>query len=500
MLRGVFSNWVVIATTIVVTYFLTPFILSQLGRDGYGTWLIITSMTSYLQLLALGTPMASVRTLVHDVAAHDPARLNRSIGTYFTLYLWLGGAAFLAGGVAFLAFGFYDVPAELRPSAELAFGLVVAQVMLSFVGNLPQAVLVGHQRFVTQNVLALVVVLLRATFTVVLLHFVPTLTVLALIQLGLLLVEIAVNYLAVRRAHPLVRFRPLAVDFGALRPILAFSVYVLVLNVGVQLSFSTDALVIGAMLGIEEVPFFAIANSLAVYLMGFVVSIAAVVMPTATRLEAEGRGDALRQMFLKWSKHTVSLTLVAVLFLLVCGQPFLAMWINPAFAHRSAPVLHVLMAAMLVYLPIRGVAQPLLMGLGQPGPVTLTFLACSVVNVLLSIALAPSLGLVGVALGTAIPNAAFAVVALRLACRAAGVPVGEWLRYSVGRPLLGAGILAPALVLWTRLVPPDGLVGLVTAGLFLMVGFATVGVLVVYAGDPDMDLRAQVERLLGHPK
>ena len=46
---------------------------------------------------------------------------------------------------------------------------------------------------------------------------------------------------------------------------------------------------IGAILGVGAIPFYAVANSLIVYLMDFVIAIAAVVSPMATKLSTEGR-------------------------------------------------------------------------------------------------------------------------------------------------------------------------------------------------------------------
>ena len=48
------------------------------------------------------------------------------------------------------------------------------------------------------------------------------------------------------------------------------------------LSFETDALVIGACLSVSAIPFYAVANSVIVYLMDFVIAIAAVVSPMAS--------------------------------------------------------------------------------------------------------------------------------------------------------------------------------------------------------------------------
>src|SRR4029077_3350120 len=122
MLRNIGSNWIVTLITIAATYILTPFTIHRLGSDGYGTWTLITAMTGYMSLPALGVPMACVRYLAQHVAEGDTRKLNEAIGRCGGLYLMLGSAAILVGVV--LAFSFssiYDIPTALRVDAHWAF-------------------------------------------------------------------------------------------------------------------------------------------------------------------------------------------------------------------------------------------------------------------------------------------------------------------------------------------------------------------------------------------
>src|SRR5437667_6954414 len=221
------------------------------------------------------------------------------------------------------------------------------------------------------------------------------------------------------------------------RGIFSFSLYVLVLNAGIRLSFETDSLVIGKFQDVSSIPHFTVANSFILYLMEFVIAIAAVVMPMATRLKTQGRTAELRETFLKWSKIALSLTMMAGLFLIVLGPRFIAWWIDPTFEKPAGQVLQILMISCLVFLPVRGVSLPILMGLGKPGVPTIGFLVAGLVNLGLSVALAGPLGLAGVALGTAIPNVLYSGVLLPQAFRAPRAPVGVLIRGVGLRPTLG---------------------------------------------------------------
>jgi O-antigen/teichoic acid export membrane protein len=228
--------------------------------------------------------------------------------------------------------------------------------------------------------------------------------------------------------------------------------------------------------------------------MEFVIAIAAVVSPMATKLSAEGKLDELGEIFLKWSKVALSLTLLAGLFLMVLGPSFLARWIDPSFEQPAGQVLQILMLSSFLFLPARGVALPILMGLGKPKAPAIAFLSAGVLNVVLSVILARPLGLAGVALGTAIPNVLFALVVLVLACRELGITLGRYTRYVVPRTVIG-GIPVLALLLWFKFgLQVRDMIGLVAAGSAMVVLFALTWVFFVYRDDPFVDLRIHLMR------
>jgi O-antigen/teichoic acid export membrane protein len=490
VVKSVGSNWIVTLVTVVAAYLLTPFTLHRLGDAGYGTWNLISSITGYLGLLMLGVPMASVRYFAQHVADGNVRKLNEAIGSCTALYLVLGGVALIVG-VGLYAFfnASYDIPPNISRDAHWAFALTVLYVAVGFVGMLPNGVLSAHDDFVPRNMVRLIGVVLRLGLTLGLLTLWPSLSVLALIQLGCLVFDFSVCSWLILRRYPGTRLRLADFDWGMVRRILGFSLYVLVLNAGIRLSFETDALVIGKFQDVSAIPYFTVANSFIVYLMEFIIAIAAVVMPLATRLKTQGRASELRAIFLKWSKIALSLTMMAGLFLIILGPRFIAWWIDPAFEGPAGQVLQILMVSYVVFLPVRGVALPILMGLGKPGLPTIGFLVAGVVNLGLSIVLARPLGLAGVAIGTAIPNVLFAALLLVHACRELETPLGDYLRYVVPRATLGA-VPVLVLLLWFKLgLDVRSLGGLAGAGCAMVLLFGVTSVLFVYRNDPYVDVR-----------
>jgi O-antigen/teichoic acid export membrane protein len=309
-----------------------------------------------------------------------------------------------------------------------------------------------------------------------------------------MLFEFGVALLVLRRRHPHIRFGLANFDRALVRGILGFSLFAMLLNVGNLLAFRSDALVIGARLDAAQVTFFDMGNKFFEPMTGLLIAVGAVVMPMTTKLQATGEREELRRLFLKWSKICLSIVLWIGLYLLVLGPEFLGWWVGADFVGPSGAVLRVLMISFLFYLPVRGVALPVLLGLGKPKVPALALLAMGVVNLLLSLALVGPLGIFGVALGTAVPNVLFAGALLVLACRELEVPVSSYLAYVAGRACFGA-ILPLALLLFLKHgLHVSGFLPLFASGLASLFAFSLVWVGFVYRKDPHLDLRAEIGR------
>jgi O-antigen/teichoic acid export membrane protein len=404
----------------------------------------------------------------------------------------MGVVAAAVGALLMLLFQGYQIPSAFQSEAPLAFSLMVVTVATGFMGLLPEGILFAHHDFVRRNIVRLIGIGLRATLTFILLAFNASLVVLASIQLVCLMVDFGVSWLLIRRRYPAVRIGFSGFNLRIVRKIFSFGFYVLVFHAGARLSFETAALIIGALLTVSTIPYYVVANSLMVYLMEFVIAIEAVVSPMTTKLNTEGRVDDIREMFLKWSKVALSLTIMCGLFLIVLGPRFISWWIDPSYEAPSGQVLQILMFSGFAFLPIRGVAVPILVGLGKPRTPALAFFIAGLANVALSALLARPLGLLGIALGTAIPNVIFSVYVLVVACREVQVPLGRWAGYVLPRAVVGA-VPVLALLLWFRLsLQVNSLAGLIASAVAVAIVFGLTWVWFVYRGDPYVNLRAQL--------
>lgn len=502
MLKNIGSNWVRNIVTAAFGLVTMPYIYRRIGEPS-NIWEVINSWTGILMLLALGIPMASSKIFSTAVAKEDTEELNDAVSASAALYLMVAVAALVVGAILFFFFDASYVqprverewPDQVGP-ARIAFALVVTFIALNFLAQLPIGVMVGHQDFVTANVISTsgVVAKLGLVLTVLLVE--PTIVTLALITVGVLGGELIVGLAIVRRKYPAVKIQFSRVKKEQIKKIVGFSLWVLLLNLGIKLCFFVDGMVLGAFGDLNDPYSYKAANHLMVMLIEFLVAIGAVALPRVAQLQVKEDHEGIREVYLQWTKVAFSLTLMAGLYLMVLGPAFLGAWMGPRFESTAGEVLIVLMASSLFFMPVRGVSIGVLMGLGKAKAPGLIFLGMGVLNLILSLILVFPLGILGVALGTAIPNVVFAAIVSRLVCREIGLSYAQFLGHVGGKAVLGAIPVVGVLFAVRYLFEPDGFLMLVLVGMAHCAVFGLVWAVFVYRNDPHIDVLGRVKGLL----
>jgi O-antigen/teichoic acid export membrane protein len=497
VLKSVGSQWLLVMVTVGATYVLVPFTLKALGPEGYGTWILLGALGGYMSLAVLGVPMASVRYMAQYAAEKNERELNQVLAVCAVWYAGVSAVAVAVGVFLLLSLAdMFNIPDPLVPSARGAMAFVVLTTCAWFVHLIPYGIMAAHQDFARRHFVLMGGVLVRLGLTRWLLTVSPSIVMVAVVPLVSTVVELTALWVLVKRRYPALRARFADFEWSKARKICVFSAYVTLLGVGSRLTFQTDALVIGMVLPVDQIPYYAVANSFVLYLIEVVFAIASVAMPLTVKLRAEGRETDLRDVYLKWSKIALSVTLIPGLYLIVLGPQFIANWMGPAFEGPAGLVLRTLMISSLVYLPAGAVSQPILIGLGKESRPGISFLLAGIVNLLLSLALVRPLGLAGVAIGTAVPNVVYAVAMVVLACRHLSLSTWQYVDYVALRA--GVGCIPVLGWLWWAQTALDvrSLLGLALAGVATVAVFGLTWMLFVYRDDRLVDVPGRLAQLV----
>lgn len=400
--RNAVSNYVKFFGNGVVSFLLTPLMVTILHKDGYGLWVTVFALTGYFGLVDQGLRPSLIRYVSKERAANDHDALSRTLSSALLLYS-LAGLVVLAGTFV-VAQGFPQwVHLQPHQVADARATILLAGVSLAigFPFGVFGAALSGLQRYDVANGLGMVVLAVHAICFAIALNMGAGLVELAWIVLFTNLLGHVMALIAVRRMLPHAHFSRRYIDRAHLRRIASYSSYAFINAVAVSLAFKTDALVITAFLGTALVTPFAIAAGLIDNARTLVHSATWVLTPTASELDTLGERAKLRTMLVHATKVSVLICWPALFALMLFGDALITTWLKEAYPD-AARVLLILAIPTLVALP-QSAAASMLFGVSRHRGIVILALLNSALNLGLSILWVRSLKLDGVALGTAVP-------------------------------------------------------------------------------------------------
>jgi O-antigen/teichoic acid export membrane protein len=427
-----------------VALFLTPMVLSALGAAGYGAWMLILQVTGYAGLLDLGLQPAVAKAVAEAQGSGSFKRIRKVVGTALALNLCLALLALLFYGLfsssllTFFHLGISQV--EIVHSALL---WVVLGLALNFPATMFTAILKGTMSFDQVAVIQIAMNLVRASGTIYSVKFSHGL-------IGLAQASLAANATALFLAwgfawqwQSQLPWRPVSWDWLELRGLVSFSGSAFLAQGGWFLAYATDSIVIGLMLTAADIAYFGLPVSVFAVVIGLTSTLAVNFLPLASRLNAQGDRETMRRSFMLAVRYSLLMAVPMVLVIIVFGPALLAGWVGVDFAFHATPVLRILACSYLCVIGASPAMQSAL-GLGMQSTVAIMYIAEGIINVGVSITLAPKLGLAGVALGTLVPAFIFhGLIWPLILCRKIELPIAEYFQTSLWPVVLPLFITIP---------------------------------------------------------
>jgi O-antigen/teichoic acid export membrane protein len=421
-LKNVVSSWAGLAVNIAVGFFLWPFILHHLGDEASGLWVLIFSVTGYYGIFDFGIRSSLIRYVSKFQATGEKEQLARLVNTSLFTYSCLGMVLVVATTVgAFYVDRLFHIPQDFLKQAQILFLMVGYSVALGFPLGISGGILEGLQSFYLINWTNIIATLLRAVLIIyVLWHGFGLLTV-ALITVSLPLIASAVRALI---AHRLLRIRYgwKYVSRESFRQVANYSSVTFVIIVAFQLRFKTDAVIIGTFLSAAAITHFSIGARLVDYAGNVVSSLANIFTPMSSHFHATGDYAQLRKIFISGNRACALVMFPMMVVLVVMGKSVIEAWVGPRYV-SSYVVLLVLLIPSVLW-ESQSTSTRILFGMSSHKTLAYVVLAEGVINLILSIALVRSLGIVGDAIGTGLPLLLTALFFLpRHMCRQLDIPV-----------------------------------------------------------------------------
>jgi len=439
LLTGTLTRYVLLFVNIAVGIFLMPFTVQHLGKAEYGLWMLTASLTAYLQLLDLGYGNGLVRQVTHADALGDEREMNVILSTFAVVYTAIGVTALVivAGLAVFALPRFPNLSPEDVRTAQIVLLVLGVRVAVGFPMGVFGAVTTARQWFAATSGIAIAVTLLQAAATYWVLRtghgLVPLVGITTMIGLASYVAYAAVA----KMAFPGLRLSPALFSRKQVREVTAYSMYLFMIALAIQFGYNIDNIVIAAVAGTSAVAVYSVAFRVADYQRQLCNQFNGLLFPIVVRFSAADEMAAMRATLIDGTRLALGLITGVTICLFAVADRLMLVWMGPGFVD-TLPPLYVLGMAGIVLVGA-GPLGNLLLARGRHRLVAYACAGEAAANLLLTLMLVRSYGIVGAAIGTAVSVTVSNVfVQMPAACRLLDVPVIRFLNQAAGPSVLAA--------------------------------------------------------------
>ena len=379
----------------IIAFIITPFLMQNLGEEGYGLWLLIIAVVGWFRFVDLGFSSAVQRSIAIAIENDDNEKINTVFSCSAILFASLGLIA--AGLVCLLSIFPSLLGVEEQHYTTVTISLVILSLKMFW--DLSMNCFHGFYsaliRYDIDANINTVNELIKAGLIFVL---VRDLNIYGAV-LATMVADFLTNLLKIgyaRVIYPEFKFDRRLVNKTEFGNLYNYSKHVLALVVARSFSKGTDSLIISHLLGLSFVAVYGVAARLVAMIEELFLTVLGLFLPVFTRL-IEKQGDVETEIGQVFS---LNFLLVSSFFipLIVFSEDFFLLWLGEGFEQATIIVAALAMASMC-----RSISRPvetLLLAKATHSKLGIVRLIQTVLNVILSIVLGINYGMVGILIAT----------------------------------------------------------------------------------------------------
>lgn len=407
----------------IVSFFMMPFLIKQLGDRWYGILAILTALAGYYYFVDFGLHSAVTRFFTLYVTKEDTENANVIINTSLVIYSLLALLiVILALGVMYFAYHFIDDAGDMK-TIRLAIIIMGMTLAFEFPFKAFTGVLGAYLRYDLLSYSHFLTLFLNTVLTIYFLN--SGYGIIALVSIGLATSVLSniLYYLIARHIFAPMRLSMRYVQKTKIRELFSYSVWTFVMQIGEQLRYRIDSFVIGWFLSATAVTHYSVGAAFPLAVITLVYRATNFILPVFTKYHAQNNNEELKDKLILATKINAIIAGFGGGLLIIIGKPLITRWIGSGYSD-AYPVL-VILTVGIIFEAIQNPSNTVLMAVSKHKYFACTNIFEGVSKLILSFLLVKQYGILGVAVGSVIPL---------IVCRMLIMPY--YVARTIGMPLL----------------------------------------------------------------
>ena len=405
--KNAFANLMGMLVNMLLAFILSPFLVHTLGDTKYGIWTIAVAFTGYMSLFDFGISSAVNRYVAKYNSLSDQEKINSILSTALALFTLMAFLVVLVSPLmASLVTSLVNINESLIEIVYLLIIVVSFDIGVFIIRGLFRGAFAGFQRYEVINATLIISAVYKALMFYVFLSEGFDLIAMGVISISANVLTLIVFYIWLKKQYPEVSFKFGLIKKKQASQIINYSKFTFLAMFANQVIYYSDVFVIGYFLSAAAVTHYSIPWALSEYAKKIIIAISQTYVPAISEKEATGDFDVVKSLFVSGTKYLIIISNLLSVGVIVLGGAFISVWMGPEYKELGEAVLIILFINQFFQGP-QQISYAVLQGLSKQRYYSYMSMLVSILNLILSITLIQKYGIIGVAIGAAIPQVLF---------------------------------------------------------------------------------------------
>ncbi len=388
------SNWAPLVINIAIGFLLTPYLISNLGDQNYGIWVVVASFLGYYGLLRMGVGSAIMRYVPFYASRNDQTAISQIVSTAM--------ASFIAVGLIVLAISFLaaDTLASFLNGGPTLAALIRVMGIAAAIEcplRILDATIRSQEKWVQANGLTVMTAVLRAVGLATCAALGYGVVEMGMVMVIVNIIALLITLILFKRFCPTITMSPAMIKPARLKTLVTFGLFVTISTTVCTLRLPSQNIIIGKLMSLQVITLYYPAVLIMKNIRQAVLAPVRVFWPRFAYLDGGNNHDQVTALFLKGARFCSLFAAGMILLVFISGPAFIRLWLGSRFT-TVVPALMLLAAGFLIETSF-SITASLLGGIGRQRAHAAISSIEGVLGILLSIMLGAKMGLPGIAAG-----------------------------------------------------------------------------------------------------
>lgn len=400
---GAILSYIIVGINILIGFIYTPILIRMLGQAEYGLYSLVASFMSYLSILDFGLGNAIVVYTAKAIAKKDETEEHKLNGVLFIVYCIIGLLTLLIG--IFLYFNVQTMFSKTMTvyehiEAKKLIIIFTLNIALSFPLSVFSNIVVAYEKFIFSKVAKIIQIVSAPIITLPILMLYPKAwPVLIITAITNILFLIINAFYAKKKIKIRISFKNL--DFGILKEIFNYSIYVFLNVVVDKVNWSVDQVILGATSGTMAVAVYSVGAKINHLFNTMSTALSGVTLPKIAKMEEDKKPiKEFDDIFVKTGRIQFLILALVLSGFVIFGKSFMNFWAGKGYIDSYYVAIILMFGGFIPLIENIGIGILQVKNKHKFRTIVIVFIA--VFNVLISIYMAKLWGGIGAALGTLI--------------------------------------------------------------------------------------------------